>query len=133
LFLSLPPPSIVEGVVTDVLEQDSPGLVIVDHSTIDPDTSRRLARAAAAAGASFLDAPVSGGVQGAEAGTLAVMIGGDEAAVKQGTPLVETYAGNIFHVGPSGSRQAVKLANHQNHAANNGAPRAELSSPGAAR
>jgi hypothetical protein len=83
LFLSLPTPSIVEGVVTDVLQQDNHGLVIVDHSTIDPDTSRRLAQAPAATGASFMDAPVSGGVQGAEAGTLAVMIGGDEAAVKK--------------------------------------------------
>src|SRR5262249_60852398 len=122
LFLSLPPPSIVEGVVTDVLEQDSPGLVIVDHSTIDPDTSRRLARAAAAAGASFLDAPVSGGVQGAEAGTLAVMIGGDEGAVKQVTPLGETHAGNIFHVGPSGGAQAVKIANNPITAAHNLTP-----------
>jgi 3-hydroxyisobutyrate dehydrogenase len=118
LFLSLPTPTIVEGVVGDILRQDSQGLVIVDHSTIDPDTSRRLAHAASAVGASFLDAPVSGGVQGAKAGTLAVMIGGDETAVKKVTPLVKTYAGNIFHVGPSGSGQAIKLANNQITAAN---------------
>jgi 3-hydroxyisobutyrate dehydrogenase len=118
LFLSLPTPAIVDAVVTHVLQQDNPGLVIVDHSTIDPDTSRRLAQATADAGARFLDAPVSGGVQGAEAGTLAVMIGGDEASVKKVTPLIETYAGNVFHVGPSGSGQAIKLANNQITAAN---------------
>jgi 3-hydroxyisobutyrate dehydrogenase len=118
LFLSLPTPAIVDAVVTHVLQQDNPGLVIVDHSTIDPDTSRRLAQAAADAGARFLDAPVSGGVQGAEAGTLAVMIGGDEASVKKVTPLIKTYAGNVFHVGPSGSGQAIKLANNQITAAN---------------
>jgi 3-hydroxyisobutyrate dehydrogenase len=118
LFLSLPTPAIVDAVVTHVLQQDNPGLVIVDHSTIDPDTSRRLAQTAADAGARFLDAPVSGGVQGAEAGTLAVMIGGDEASVKKVTPLIETYAGNVFHVGPSGSGQAIKLANNQITAAN---------------
>jgi 3-hydroxyisobutyrate dehydrogenase len=92
--------------------------VIVDHSTIDPDTSRTLAQVAQDAGASFLDAPVSGGVQGAEAGTLAVMIGGDEVAVRKVTPLIETYAGNVFHVGPSGNGQAIKLANNQITAAN---------------
>jgi 3-hydroxyisobutyrate dehydrogenase len=118
LFLSLPTPAIVDAVVTHVLQQDNPGLVIVDHSTIDPDTSRRLAQATADDGARFLDAPVSGGVQGAEAGTLAVMIGGDEASVKKVTPLIETYAGNVFHVGPSGSGQAIKLANNQITAAN---------------
>lgn len=118
LFLSLPTPAIVEGVVAEVLQQRNQGLVIVDHSTIDPDTTRRLAQDAQAAGASFLDAPVSGGVQGAEAGTLAVMLGGDEASVKKVIPLIETYAGNIFHVGPSGSGQAIKLANNQVTAAN---------------
>ncbi|MDF3304449.1 NAD(P)-dependent oxidoreductase [Rhodococcus sp. T2V] len=118
LFLSLPTPAIVDGVVTEVLSLGNQGLVIVDHSTIDPDTSRRLAEDAHAAGASFLDAPVSGGVQGAEAGTLAVMLGGDEDTVKKVIPLIESYAGNIFHVGPSGSGQAIKLANNQITAAN---------------
>jgi 3-hydroxyisobutyrate dehydrogenase-like beta-hydroxyacid dehydrogenase len=113
LFLSLPTPAIVEGVVNDVLAHSEGDLVIVDHSTIDPDTSRRLSAAAAERGASFLDAPVSGGVQGAEAGTLAVMLGGDEIAVKKVAPLIDTYAGNVFHVGPAGSGQAIKLANNQ--------------------
>jgi 3-hydroxyisobutyrate dehydrogenase len=118
LFLSLPTPAIVSAVVNSVLPDAAPGLVIVDHSTIDPDTSRSLAQAAQANGVSFLDAPVSGGVQGAQAAALAVMIGGDETAVKAVTPLIDTYAGNVFHVGPSGSGQAIKLANNQITAAN---------------
>jgi 3-hydroxyisobutyrate dehydrogenase len=118
LFLSLPNPATVEAVVAEVLAHPADGLAIVDHSTIDPATSRVLAQRAQQAGASFLDAPVSGGVQGAEAGTLAVMIGGDEATVRKVTPLVQTYAANVFHVGPSGSGQAIKLANNQITATN---------------
>ena len=113
LFLSLPTPAIVESVVTEVLASAAPGLVIVDHSTIDPTTSRRLAVAAGEAGSAFLDAPVSGGVQGAEAGSLAVMVGGTREALESVRPLVETYAGNLVHTGPSGTGQAVKLANNQ--------------------
>ena len=112
VFLSLPTPTIVEGVVTAILAESKQGLVIVDHSTIDPATTRRLSANAAAAGASFLDAPVSGGVQGADAGTLSVMVGGDESALEQVRPFLDVYAGTVFHVGPSGSGQVIKLANN---------------------
>ncbi|MET8976760.1 NAD(P)-dependent oxidoreductase [Streptomyces sp. NPDC004539] len=112
VFLSLPTPTIVESVVAEILPRAARGTVIVDHSTIDPDTCRRLAATTAAEGVSFLDAPVSGGVQGAEAGTLAVMVGGDEAALERVRPLVETYAGSVVRVGDSGSGQVVKLANN---------------------
>ena len=112
VFLSLPTPSIVAGVVDDLLGVASKGLVIVDHSTIDPGTSRRLAAAATEVGVDFLDAPVSGGVQGAEAGTLAIMVGGDAAALDKVRSYIDTYAGTIAHVGASGSGQVVKLANN---------------------
>ncbi|MFF4764787.1 NAD(P)-dependent oxidoreductase [Streptomyces sp. NPDC001292] len=112
VFLSLPTPAIVESVVGEVLPHAEKGAVIVDHSTIDPETSRRLAATAAAEGVSFLDAPVSGGVQGAEAGTLAIMVGGDEAALERVRPLLETYAGSVVRIGDSGSGQVVKLANN---------------------
>ncbi|MCH5671478.1 NAD(P)-dependent oxidoreductase [Streptomyces gilvus] len=112
VFLSLPTPAIVEAVTGEVLPHTAKGAVIVDHSTIDPDTTRRLAAAAAEEGVSFLDAPVSGGVQGAEAGTLAVMVGGDEAALAKVRPLLDTYAGSVVRVGDSGSGQVVKLANN---------------------
>ncbi|MBG0851394.1 NAD(P)-dependent oxidoreductase [Streptomyces spinoverrucosus] len=112
VFLSLPNPAIVSSVVGEILPHTAGDTVIVDHSTIDPDTSRALAAAAGEAGASFLDAPVSGGVQGAEAGTLAVMVGGDQAALERVRPLLETYAGSVVRVGDSGSGQVVKLANN---------------------
>lgn len=115
VFLSLPTPEIVRSVVTGeegVFVGAAPGTVIVDHSTIDPDTAKELAAAATAAGFTYLDAPVSGGVQGAEAGTLSVIIGGEAAAVEKVRAVVDTYAGNIFHVGPSGSGQVIKLANN---------------------
>lgn len=112
VFLSLPTPAIVEAVVGEILPCADRGTVIVDHSTIDPDTSRRLAATAAVEGVTFLDAPVSGGVQGAEAGTLAIMVGGDEAALAKVRPLLETYAASVVRVGDSGSGQVVKLANN---------------------
>lgn len=112
VFLSLPTPVIVEGVVGEILPLAIPGAVIVDHSTIDPATSRRLAATTAEAGVTFLDAPVSGGVQGAEAGTLAVMVGGEADSLEKVRPFLETYAGSVVHVGGSGSGQVVKLANN---------------------
>lgn len=115
IFLSLPTPQIVRTVVADedgVLEGASQGAIIVDHSTIDPETARDLAAAASAGGFSYLDAPVSGGVQGADAGTLSVMIGGETDTVARVRPVIEAFAGNIFHVGPSGSGQVIKLANN---------------------
>ncbi|WP_327320494.1 NAD(P)-dependent oxidoreductase [Streptomyces sp. NBC_01235] len=112
VFLSLPTPAIVEAVVGEILPRAAKGAVIVDHSTIDPDTTRRLAASVAKEGVSFLDAPVSGGVQGAEAGTLAIMVGGDEAALEKVRPLLDTYAGSVVRIGDSGSGQVVKLANN---------------------
>ncbi len=85
--------------------------IVIDHSTIDPADAQRLALLCADAGHAFLDAPVSGGPAGAAAGTLAVMLGGDDAAVAASTPIIEAYAATIVHVGPSGSGQVAKLAN----------------------
>jgi 3-hydroxyisobutyrate dehydrogenase len=115
VFLSLPTPGIVRSVLTaedGVFAGAGEGTVIVDHSTIDPETAKDLAAAAAELGLAYLDAPVSGGVQGAEAGTLSVIIGGEAAAAEKVRPVVEHYAGNVFHVGPSGSGQVIKLANN---------------------
>ena len=115
VFLSLPTPQIVRTVVVDedgVFEGASQGTIVVDHSTIDPETARDLAAAASAAGFAYLDAPVSGGMQGADAGTLSIMIGGEADIIAKVRPVIEAFAGNIFHVGPSGSGQVIKLANN---------------------
>jgi len=96
-----------------VLEGAHAGLTVVDMSTISPAVARRIAAAAAAKGVGMLDAPVSGGSQGAIAGTLTIMAGGDAEVFARVRPVFEAMgkSENIFHVGPSGSGQVVKLIN----------------------
>jgi 3-hydroxyisobutyrate dehydrogenase len=86
--------------------------LVVDSSTIDIDTARELHAAAAQGGFTFLDAPVSGGVSGAAAGTLTFMLGGDAAAVERATPVIEVMAGTIVHCGGPGNGQAAKITNN---------------------
>lgn len=88
------------------------GLVIVDMSTISPSVSRSLAEEAAQQGVTFLDAPVSGGTQGADAGTLTIMVGGDASGLERVRPVLDALGKNIFHVGPSGSGEVIKLVNN---------------------
>ncbi|MEJ7930076.1 NAD(P)-dependent oxidoreductase [Ramlibacter sp. AN1015] len=91
----------------------APGLRwVVDHSSISPEATRRLAsRLAEAPGADWIDAPVSGGVGGVEAGTLAVMAGGEARHLQQASEAMRAYAGNITHMGGCGAGQATKLCN----------------------
>ena len=113
--LSLPGPEVVEAVVAGsegVLEGLAPEGVIVDMSTIDPATTRRLEAEAAERGSSFLDAPVSGGVARAETGELTIMVGGDAEALERCRPILASLGSNIVRVGPSGSGQIVKLCNN---------------------
>src|SRR6266568_1208859 len=107
----------VEEIVTGeqgILAGARKGLIIVDMSTIAPATSRKLNELATTKGASFLDAPVSGGSQGAVNGTLTIMVGGEQAAFDQARPALEAMgkAENIFYVGPSGAGEIVKLVNN---------------------
>jgi 3-hydroxyisobutyrate dehydrogenase len=104
----------VRGLVLDagVLEGARRGTVIVDMSTIAPGVSRELAERCEAKGVYFLDAPVSGGTQGAHAGTLTIMVGGNAAALDAARPVLEALGKRIFHVGPSGSGEIVKLVNN---------------------
>ena len=88
-----------------------PGSLVVDHSTIAPDGARRIAEALQARGIEMLDAPVSGGSTAAEAGTLAIMIGGSHAAVERVTPVLSSYAKTIVHIGASGAGQVAKACN----------------------
>jgi 3-hydroxyisobutyrate dehydrogenase len=90
------------------------GLIIIDMSTIAPDASRAFASRCAAQGVLFLDAPVSGGSTGAEAGTLSIMVGGDQQAFEASRPVLESMGSKekIFYVGPSGSGEVVKVANN---------------------
>lgn len=101
---------VVEG-PDGLLEGLGEGTLVVDHSTISPVVTRELAETVAARGAAWLDAPVSGGSEGAERGTLSIMVGGEAADLDRARPLLEAYGSTITHVGPVGSGQMVKLVN----------------------
>ena len=94
-----------------VFEGASQGLIIADMSTISPAVTRRLASRATAAGAAWLDAPVSGGEAGAIAGTLTIMVGGDAAAFERALPVFQAMGKRVTHIGPSGHGQLAKLCN----------------------
>jgi 3-hydroxyisobutyrate dehydrogenase len=97
-----------------ILEGARKGLTIIDMSTIAPATSRALHEKAAQQGVHFLDAPVSGGSQGAVNGTLTIMVGGDQEVFQQARPVLEGMGKkeNIFYVGPSGAGEVVKIINN---------------------
>ena len=94
-----------------VIANSRSGQVIVDHSTVDIATSRACAQAAEAKGVHFLDAPISGGPGGAEAGTLAIMVGGDESAFETAHEYFVKMGANVKLMGPSGAGTAMKLIN----------------------
>jgi 3-hydroxyisobutyrate dehydrogenase len=107
-------PDVEEVVFGDfgVIHGMTRGDVLVDHSTISPVATKRFAAQAAELGIEWVDAPVSGGSEGAEKGTLAVMAGGDGDALDRARPFIETYATSIVHVGDEpGSGQMVKAVN----------------------
>ena len=90
----------------------NPSALLVDCSTIDVDTSRTVAASAAARGFAMLDAPVSGGVAGAEAGTLTFMVGGPEPAFDRARPLLAAMGKAVIHAGGAGNGQAAKICNN---------------------
>jgi 2-hydroxy-3-oxopropionate reductase len=94
-----------------VLETARDGLLLIDMSTIRPDTARAVAEAAKARGVRFLDAPVSGGQAGAVEATLSIMVGGSAEDFQAARPVLEALGRTIVHVGPVGAGQTVKAAN----------------------
>ncbi|MFN0318380.1 MAG: 3-hydroxyisobutyrate dehydrogenase [Burkholderiales bacterium] len=111
----LPSSSHVESVYLGaggVLEGIRAGQLCVDMSTIDPGVSRRVAAALGTKGGRFLDAPVSGGSTGAEAATLAIMVGGKAADLEEARPALAAMGANIIHVGEVGAGEAAKLCNN---------------------
>ena len=89
-----------------------PGTLLIDSSTIDVATARAVAAEADKAGLLMIDAPVSGGVGGAQAGTLTFMVGGSEAAFARAKPLLEVMGKTIVHAGGAGNGQAAKICNN---------------------
>lgn len=88
-----------------------PGNLVIDMSTISPDVTRRLAQAFADRGVHMLDAPISGGSEGAAKGTLSIMVGGEAEQVARAMPVFQAMGKAITHVGPIGAGQTVKLVN----------------------
>ncbi len=111
----LPAGQHVRAVYTDddgILSAATKGTLLIDSSTIDVDSARDVAKASEAAGMVMIDAPVSGGVGGAEAATLTFMVGGPEEAFAAAKPLLEQMGKNIFHAGGPGNGQAAKVCNN---------------------
>jgi 3-hydroxyisobutyrate dehydrogenase len=111
----LPAGDHVRGVYTGeggVIEAAAAGTLLIDCSTIDVATAREVAAAAAQAGMPMLDAPVSGGVVGAEAATLTFMCGGTDEAFARARPVLDNMGKNIIHAGGAGNGQAAKICNN---------------------
>jgi 3-hydroxyisobutyrate dehydrogenase len=115
VFTSLPGPPEVESVATGpdgLLESMKRGSVYVDLSSNSPSTVRKLAALFAERGVTMLDAPVAGGVTGAEAGTLSIMVGGDSATFERIRPVLSAIGTKLFYCGPSGNGAITKLCNN---------------------
>lgn len=102
--------AVVEG-PDGILSAVESGTLVIDHSTISPSATVRLAGRVAEAGGAWLDAPVSGGSEGAVAGTLSIMVGGDASDLQRATPYLQAYGTTITHVGPTGAGQQAKIVN----------------------
>ncbi len=98
--------------VDGVIAAAAHGALLIDCSTIDVATAREVGQAAEQRGLEMVDAPVSGGVAGAENATLTFMVGGEESAVARARPILEKMGATIVHTGPSGSGQAAKICNN---------------------
>ena len=108
----LPNGAILRSVAETVLPAMSAGAVFLDCSTVDVDSARAVAAMAAEANVIPLDAPVSGGIGGASAGTLTFMVGGSEAGFEKAKPLFDIMGQKAVHCGPSGNGQAAKICNN---------------------
>lgn len=103
---------LVRTVYAELLPAARPGTLFIDCSTIDVADAKAAAEAAVAAGHRALDAPVSGGVSGAAAGTLTFMVGGEEADFTEALPVLEVMGAKVVHCGASGVGQAAKICNN---------------------
>ncbi|MGK2879437.1 MAG: 3-hydroxyisobutyrate dehydrogenase [Mycobacterium sp.] len=112
MITSLPNGDIVKACYAEALPAAKSGALFIDTSTISVHDARAINAQAAELGIAQLDAPVSGGVKGATAGTLAFMVGGDDDAVARARPVLEPMAGKVVHCGGSGTGQAAKLCNN---------------------
>lgn len=114
-FTMLPNGAIVESVMCGpegVLAACKPGTIIVDMSSVAPATTQKMAKIAAEKGVKYIDAPVSGGTVGAEAGTLTIMVGADDETFAKVEPVLQAIGKRIHHIGGVGMGDAMKIVNN---------------------
>lgn len=115
VFVSLQTPEEVEAALLGddgPIGRAAPGVAIIDTSTSRPQTTQRIAASLRAAGMAMIDAPVSGGPRGAEAGSLTMVMGGDAADIARLAPALDAVSARRFHVGPVGAGHVAKLVNN---------------------
>jgi 3-hydroxyisobutyrate dehydrogenase-like beta-hydroxyacid dehydrogenase len=115
VLTSLPASPDVEAAYLEpggLVERAKPGTILIDLSSVLPSTPRKIEPRAKARGVHFLEAPVSGGVTGARAATLAIMVGGDKDVLSRAEPVLRAMGPNIFHVGPPGAGNTIKAINN---------------------
>jgi len=101
----------VLDVTTQIAANAQPGTIVIDHSTVSSETAKQAHALMRKAGGDFLDAPVSGGVEGAKNGKLSIMVGGDAGTLTRAKPVLEAYGARIGHMGPVGAGQNTKAVN----------------------
>ena len=101
----------VLGVTREIAAQAQPGTIVIDHSTVSSTTAKEAQQLMHAVGGDFLDAPVSGGVEGAKNGKLSIMVGGDADALARVRPVLDAYAARVSHMGGIGAGQNTKAVN----------------------
>ncbi len=115
IFLCLPTSAHVRTAIfgtEGLIEGLKPGTILVDQTTGDPNATRDMARSLAARGVDLVDAPVSGGAMGAEAGTIAIMLGASDPQRDRLAPIFADISPNLFHAGEVGNGQVIKLVNN---------------------
>ena len=111
LCLCLSDDAAVQAVLEDAIAGLQPGSLVIDFSTISPATSRAMATALGQSGVAYIDAPVTGGTEGARAGTLSVLVGADVADLERALPVLQVVGERISHLGPVGAGQQAKAVN----------------------
>jgi len=101
----------VFALTREIAAASAPGTIVIDHSTVSSESAKQAAQLMRAAGGDFIDAPVSGGVEGAKNGKLSIMAGGESATLEIARPVLESYAARISHMGPVGAGQNTKAVN----------------------
>lgn len=115
IICSLPNAKIVEAVMCSkggVFEHCKEGTVIIDMSSVAPNSTKAMAKVAGEKGIGYIDAPVSGGVSGAQAGTLTIMVGAPDATFAKMKPVFDVLGKNIYHIGEVGGGDAIKMVNN---------------------